>query len=359
VIKKVRLYLLVFGAVLGLLAALVWFTTYHPPQRQLAIPVQSGQPLIVKPGQKLKLMTWNVQYMAGKNYVFFYDLPGSAGPDTRPKPEDMAITVKEVGRVVRDENPDILLLQELDDGAKRTDYENQLQRLLAELPKDYCSYVSAYYWKAGFVPHPKILGAVGMKIAVISKYQIRQAGRHQLPLMPGNILLQQFNFKRAVLEARLPMSNGKEFTVLVTHLDAFAQGTRTMEQQVAQVKTLLAEMEQKQMPFVLGGDFNLLSPGAYDLLDPSQRSYYNPQTEMATLFKDFQVVPNAQETLGPERERWFTYFPNDPEIGKPDRTIDYFVLSNHLTVARKYVRQSDTVKISDHFPVIVEAHIPE
>ena len=345
------LLLLLFG-----FFALVWLTTYHPLQTE-AVPVYfRGQAPELQAGQTVKVMTWNIQYLAGKNYVFFYDLLDGSGPDERPSARDIALTLNEVVRVIKDENPDILLLQEVDCGARRTGYRDQLADILAKLPKEYCCHASAYYWKAAFVPHPRILGAVGMKLAVVSKYRISQALRRQLPVMPDNIFTRQFNFKRAVLETRLPVSDGSEFAALSTHLDAFAQGSNTMERQVAQVKELLDSLTAQKLGWVIGGDFNLLPPGdAYLRLGPGQQKYYQPQTELASFFDDYLAVPSAQEANGDSALYWFTHFPNDPGAGGPDRTIDFLFLSRRLMLNRHYVRQFDAQRIADHFPVAAEA----
>ncbi|MDP2807672.1 MAG: endonuclease/exonuclease/phosphatase family protein [bacterium] len=336
-------------------SSLVWFTTYHPlPLQPEAIYCRGPAP-ILQPGQTVKIMSWNVQYLAGKNYVFFYDLLDGSGPDQRPSARDIAITLNEIARVIRDENPDIILLQEVDCGAKRTDYRDQLEDLLTELPKEYCCYASAWYWKAAFVPHSRIMGAVGMKLAVISKYKISSALRHQLPVMPGDVFTKQFNFKRAVLEARLPVSDGSEFAAISTHLDAFAQGNNTMKRQVAQVKNLLDCLSAQKLGWVIGGDFNLLPPGdAYLRLGPRQQKYYQPQTELASFFDDYLAVPSAQEADGDSARRWFTHFPNGPGAGGPDRTIDFLFLSRRLLLGRHLVRQEDTRNISDHYPVVAE-----
>ena len=97
--------------------------------------------------------------------MFFYDLPGGKGPDKRPSKEDIAATLNEVARVIREENPDIILLQEVDDNARRTDYQDQLALLLELIPADYKFHASAFYWQSPFVPHPKIMGKVGMKLS--------------------------------------------------------------------------------------------------------------------------------------------------------------------------------------------------
>ncbi len=88
-----------------------------------------GAALSLRAGQKLKILSWNVQYMAGKNHVFFYDVPGFSGPDERPLPEEVREILVEVARIIGDENPDIVLLQEVDDGSKRTDYLDELGAL--------------------------------------------------------------------------------------------------------------------------------------------------------------------------------------------------------------------------------------
>ena len=67
---------------------------------------------------------------------------------------DIAITFDEVARIIKDENPDVILLQELDEDAKRTDYENQFKKILAKIDKSYAFYSASYYCNASFIPHP-------------------------------------------------------------------------------------------------------------------------------------------------------------------------------------------------------------
>lgn len=45
------------------------------------------------------------------------------------------------------------------------------------------------------------------------------------------------------------------------HMDAFAQGSDTMERQVDYVVRLLDETEKAGRSFVITGDFNLVPPG--------------------------------------------------------------------------------------------------
>jgi len=132
-------------------------TAFNPAAIQPERVFRNGSEPLLEPGQKVKIMSWNVQYMAGKNYMFFYDLLDGSGPDRRPSAEDITSTLKEAALVIRRENPDIVMLQEVDDNARRTDYEDQLARLLELLPADFKFHASAFYWQSSFVPHPKIM----------------------------------------------------------------------------------------------------------------------------------------------------------------------------------------------------------
>ncbi len=339
----------------GLLAlgvtVLVWHLTYHPaPVEDVPVANRADAPLLSR-SQPFSVLNWNVQYMAGKNYVFFYDLLDGSGPDVRPSRADIDATTQEVARVIREKRPDFILLQELDDGARRTDGENQLEKLLRLLPPEYGNHASAWYWKAAFVPHPKILGPVGLKLAVVSRHRLGRARRHQLPLMPDFWLVQQFNFKRAVLEVTVPLQEGGEMVLFTTHLDAFAQGTDTMERQVEKVIAILEEPTRAQRPFILGGDFNLLpDDAAYERLPPPQRAYYKPQTELARLRARFASIPAPEDTQGPDFEKWYTHFPNDPRVKGPDRTIDYLFFAG-LQVQEKSVLREGMERISDHLPL--------
>lgn len=360
IFKFLKWFFAIFFSLVLIFLLWVYFSTYHPNQIQAEKVVNASNIPILSKGQKLKVLSWNVQYMASKNYVFFYDVLDGSGKDIRPSSKDIKKTLQAVAKIIKQENPDIILLQEVDDNAQRTDYEDQLKELLKLLPKEYKAHTSAWYWLASFVPHPKIWGRVGMKLSIISKYQISEATRYQLPLIPDNWLMQQFNLKRAIQEAKFPLKDGGALFVLNTHLDAFAQGTNTMQKQVAQIEKLLDQRTEKKQSWLIGGDFNLLpSIKSYQSLQEYRKAYYQEKSELLPFFKKYQAVPSQTEADGKEQEKWFTHFPNDPRNQKPNSIIDYIFLDKKLKVLEKYVLQKDTWTISDHLPVIVEFSIEE
>lgn len=341
-------------------AAFVYFGNYQPSEiEEMEILCDKELPSI-NPGQDIKIMSWNVQYMAGKNYIFFYDKLDGSGQDTRPSPTDIDITFDEVARIIKDENPDIVLMQELDDNSKRTDYEDQVTILKEKMSKDYGCQTSAFYHKSVFVPHPKIMGSVGLKMATYSKFKITKSIRHQLEKIPTNFLMKQFNLKRAVLEVHFPVEGEKKpFIAFNTHLDAFAQGYNTMEKQVEEVKGLLDQKTKKGIPWIIGGDFNLLPPGkSYSRMKEEEKAYYQKKTELAKIFKDYKGIPALKDVNSDDYAEWFTHIPNG-RSEKPDRTIDYIFYSEKIEMGPYYVRQKDTLRISDHLPLIATIKIKE
>ena len=362
VIKKIllSLFVILIVAVVGI-SALVYSLTYHPSDLQEEKVTCKANPPILKPGQKLKVLNWNVQFMAGKKYVFFFDVPNGDGPHERPESSEILTTLKEVARVIKEESPDVILLQEMDEDAKRTDNQDQLVELMKLLPEEYSCSASAFYWRNKYLPHARVKGSTGLKVSTISKYKIESAVRHALAIIPSDPITKQFGLKRAVLEAKMPISNSKYISAMNTHLDAFAHGSDTMQRQVEYLKNLFNKRNSEKVEWFIGGDFNLLPPN-FDLstLMKTHQEFYAPKSEIGVLFDSFKSAVPLEAMGGKDKELYYTHIANDPDAkGKADRTIDYIFHSNGIQTKSYYVRQKDTAAISDHLPLIVEFQIPE
>ncbi|MBJ2347069.1 MULTISPECIES: endonuclease/exonuclease/phosphatase family protein [Pseudomonas] len=334
----------------------IYGLTWRPQARE-ALPVScaaDAAPLM--PGQALKVMTWNVQFLAGKRYVFWHDL--AQGDDESPTLEDMAFSLDEVARVIRDEQPDVVLLQELDNGAKASHYQEQLKLLQERLADLYPCGTSAFDWKADFIPSPRIFGSVGRQLATLSRYRIDHAERVQLPVADGSFISRQFQPKNALLVSYLPLSGGGQVAVLNTHLERAARPDDTAQKQIDAVSRALDKLESASTSWLIGGDFNLLPLGQYRRLPAEQRSPYSADSELHLLWDKYPMIPTNNEASGIDREHWLTHYPNDPGLNGPDRTVDYLFYSPRLKRVEAQVRQDDTLRISDHLPVIARFLLP-
>jgi len=321
--------------------------------------LNSDAPVLMS-GQKIKIMTWNAQFFAGKQNCFFFDTEDYSGPDAGVDRKCVMRTMKDFARIIKDENPDILLLQEVEYRSRRSAYVDELQELLKLLPKEYCCHTFCYYVKFLFHPHPKLPGPVSIRLAVISKYKINKAVRYQLPYVYQNPIRQQFYFKRAIFAAHMPVEGGSDFVAINTHLDAFTKGTDIMKRQVGKIKEVLEDYSDNGNSWLIGGDFNLIpSVNVSKDIEPENRWSINvKKSEIKTLFKNYQSSPNLKELEGSKRKSFYTYFSNDLKVKKPDRTLDYLFYSDDIKIDKYYVRQKDTMEISDHFPLIAEIEIP-
>ena len=340
------------------LASLIYSVTWRPDAKEvLALVCPATAPVLV-PGQALKVMTWNVQYLAGKRYVFWYNLVDGSGPDLRPTREDMAFSLDEVSRVIRDEQPDLVLLQELDENAKASDYQDQLALLQERLVDLYPCSTQAFTWKADLVPDWHILGSVGRKLVTLSRYQIEHAERLQLPVAEANIISRQFQPKPALLVNYLPLNDGGQIVAINTQFDAPTLDNSNLLLQMQATGVLLDKFESQGTPWLIGGDFNLLPIGQFLRLPAELRAGYSPDSELHLLWEKYPMIPSNPEATGIDRELWLTHFPNDPRAEAPDRTLDYLFYSPKLQRIEGYVRQEDTLTISDHLPVLGRLLLP-
>jgi endonuclease/exonuclease/phosphatase family metal-dependent hydrolase len=334
-----------------LLGALVYVGTYHPDAVQPETVHCRPDTPVLQPGQSVRVMSWNVQFMAGGNKLFFYDMEDwSQGPDTRVSRSEVLDNMADIRALIEQENPDILLLQEVHTHNVMTGYIDQEAWLRETFAERFPCSAGSYYWKAAFVPLPPLMGPVDMKLMSFSKYRIDKATRYQLALKKNDPVSRQMDFKRAMLAVEMPVAGAGPLVAINTHLDAFAQGDNTMQRQVGQVASLLQSLNARGDAWLIGGDFNLLPPGAYDGLAPSQQYLYEPETALGVLLKQFQSLPDPQ-AMQAEPLRWYTHQPNDPDIQAPDRTIDYIFYSDRLALEDFRVLNQTALGLSDHFPL--------
>ncbi len=351
-VKRKTLESLVYLAAgsVALFLRLVWSAlgrVNYRPRPIVSLLIQHLRPAPDVPRERrMKVLTYNVQFFAGTKYRFFYD----GGPDTQVRPEDVAETIEGISQLIRAENPDVVLLQEVDRGARRTGFIDELSVLQSLLSDRYADAVSAYYWRSAFVPHPKVWGPAGMQLAILSRYRIGQGRRYQLPLKPGNFFVRDFALKRALLEAEL--FSEQRFVVVNTHLEAWPGRTNIMSRQVERILGHLAELDRAGFSWILGGDFNLAPCRSTD--SQVDDAAVEAPAELARLFSYYKGFPTLADVLGPDRERYFTFTTPGPDARQPAKTLDYFFWSPRIRLTSSKVIQDRALALSDHLPVIAE-----
>ncbi len=298
----------------------------------------------------LRVVTWNLQFAAGREQAFFYDY----GDATSVPRGTVLRTLDAMAELLHGLRPDVVLLQEVDRGARRTGYIDQhawLSRAL-DLP---CR-TSSCYWRAPYVPTPAHapLGKVELHLSVLGRYRLGAARRHALPLLHESPLRQLFNLKRALLEVTVPTDDGRAITLANTHLSAFSRGDGTLDRQLALIDARLAALEAAGEAWMIAGDFNTLAP-ADDVarLPAVDRGWY-PEASSPIL----PLLARWGDPVGvgwrADPDAWRTFLPFG--AARPDRTLDYLLHGTRVEVlSHRVVHEASA--LSDHLPLLTEIRL--
>ena len=323
------------------LGALALSIEFRPPARQNIQPECKATGKRLSASDPFTVVSWNLQYSAGRAQHFFYD----GGKSVSVPPAEVSETLAGITAALRTIEPDIALLQEIDRNSARTGRVDQLPPLRSAMGA--ACQLSTPYHRARFVPHPTMqpLGRVDMHLALLTPAGLQQGERRALPLLRESRLRQAFNLKRAILWSELAIDGSKTpLAIAVTHLSAFSGDGATLSEQMGILKRWMDERPVGQ-PWILGADLNAVPPGD----DPARvgehdDAYRGAQPALAELMQAHSSV--FSEPLAAEAR---TYMPFGAH--EPDRKIDYLFYGGPLTLLNARVGHEFT-HLSDHLPII-------
>lgn len=259
-----RLLRILLGLSLGLVITAMGASVLleWKPKALVETPIFGPSPKTSPQGHKgpaqLDLLTWNIGYAgleaAADAFTDGGRQVGAASKQTVLQNLDAIISV------IQAQDSDVILLQEVDDKAKRTFNIDQVTQISKALP-DY-RWARARNFLSPFVPVPlrNPLGRVQSGLLSLSRVGLRQALRHQLP---GDYKwpVRVFHLKRCLHELRFPASDGKDWVILNLHLSAFDQGGFLRLQQMNYLRELMLKLAKQGQHVVVGGDWNQAFPG--------------------------------------------------------------------------------------------------
>ncbi len=351
-LKRVGLVLaglLVFLMASG--ALLVRCLNYFPRSLERAPVWCAGAPKTLRVGQRFSLLSWNLQFGAGRSYHFFYD----GGGDVHASRSKVERTLSQIGALLSEQSPDLVLLQEVDRDSARTTRLDELDRLRGL--NLWSCWTSTPYHRSRYVPVPlrEPLGRVDMHLATGSRFRMAWARRHALPLLDEWFWRRAFNLKRAILETAVPLSGfSRPLVLLNTHLSAFSHGDGTLSRQVDVIMARLKRLDEGGYPWILAGDFNMLPPGESGRRLGDEAKYYSgARSPMARLFRRYRTAVSAK-AYAADPSRHYTYIKFGAK--EPDRRIDYIFVSAMVRVFDVRVLHPHPYP-SDHLPLLLIASV--
>ncbi|CAN5846782.1 endonuclease/exonuclease/phosphatase family protein [soil metagenome] len=198
---------------LGILLGIIFTITSCSPNRPAANAMTgtpAGEP------ERLRVLCYNIHY---------------ANPPSKPG----LIDLDAIARVIRQESPDIVALQEVDVHTGRSGKMDEA-RLLAEKAG-----MKAYFF-AKAIDHDG--GDYG--VAILSNFDLLET--HHYPLPDDPALKSE---PRVLATARMKTPRGFEFIFATTHLEVRGESNRLI--QVEEIKQIVTATP---LPMVIAGDFN-------------------------------------------------------------------------------------------------------
>ena len=347
VLKKILKVLLILVIVLVVLmgALLAWLTIVeYKPEDQETVTVESlgGEAKTLATGDSIKIVAWNMGYGAlGDNADFFMDGGKMVyTADEERVRENLDAIVSEV----KSQNPDIVLLQEIDLNSSRSYYIDQTS-YFDNLGFNNMAFANNF--KVAFFPFPiPPYGKIDSGIATYSSYQTTSATRVQLPC-PFSWPVKTINLKRCALVTRIPVEGGKELVIVNLHLEAYDDGEGKAAQ--AQMLMDILNSETAKGNYVIaGGDFNQ-SFSNVPMNYPVYPEQWQPAAMDVSSYEDnWQFIMNNEI---PTCRLLYT-----PLVGNENNLqyymIDGFVVSRNITIDSYEIRDLGFVN-SDHNPQVL------
>lgn len=250
--KIVKIILAFLGILVLFFGGIIIFlsvTEYKPEKIEELTKIEGSKSLKLE--DSFSVMTFNIGYAGlGKDQDFFMD----GGKMVRPEQkENVEENLKGIEQVFQRENPDFLLLQELDINSKRSYNINEKESVEAKLKKDG---VFAPNFVCEYVPFPlPTIGKVESGVATFSQYSSEKATRISLPVS-FKWPVRMANLKRCLLKTRFPIvGTDKELVIFNAHLEAYDDGEGKKEQTKIMLEVMEEEYEKGNY-VIAGGDFN-------------------------------------------------------------------------------------------------------
>ena len=348
--KKILKVLLILVLIVIAAAALLfgWLTAaeYRPAPVEDAEVLRTGENASLAVGDSVTVLSWNVGYGGlGKDSDFFMD----GGKDSKSADrETVGRYLEGIHRTIVDQDPDLVLLQEVDTDSSRT-YGIDERDLLAQ---GMSSQTFAYNYSCPFVPIPMPpIGKVHSGLFTMTNgVDIERAERISLPC-PFTWPTRVANLKRCLLVSYLPVAGSDKQLVLVNlHLEAYDDGEGKVAQ-TNQLREFITAEYEKGNYVIAGGDFNQIFPGSLARYPNTHPENWEPGVLDANLLPDGWAL--AYDLRTPTcRLLNQPYDPSDT-VGTQYYVIDGLIVSPNMTV--KSVETIDAqFENSDHNPVRLE-----
>jgi len=203
-------------------------------------------------GKEYSVLTYNIGFGAyTPDYSFFMDGGEHSWAVSK---EGLTENVKSIGTLVADNNPDVVILQEVDTDGTRTYHVNEYEMLKESMGSKNYIYASNFHSAFLMYPVTEPHGANNSGIVTASEFKVVSAPRRQLPISTS--VKKIVDLDRCYSVTKFEVSNGKTLCVYNVHLSEYGSDDSVRE---GQLGMLFADMKADYEAgnyVICGGDFN-------------------------------------------------------------------------------------------------------
>ncbi len=292
-------------------------------------------------------MIWNTGYGAlGDNADFFMD--GGKSVNTADEAR-VRQNIKNISDRINKENPDFVLLQEVDVSSARSHRIDETAYFRGELGSRQSTFANNFL--VPFIPYPlPPIGKVNSGIQTLSKYEMADSVRISLPC-PFTWPIRIANLKRCLLVSRINLPDTDRQLVLINlHLEAYDSGEGKIEQTKV-LRQFLAEEVKKGNYVIAGGDYNqtfsTVDPALYP---PQEGKWQCGAIDTADFPADFRFLMDPEVPTCRSLDQ--------PYAGADLETFQYYMIDGFIVSANVKPVSLKTLDegfaASDHNPVLLE-----
>jgi endonuclease/exonuclease/phosphatase family metal-dependent hydrolase len=310
----------------------------------------------------LRIMNYNLKF-GGARIDFFFDCHGDR---VLMSETEVVRNLEGLAAMIRQVDPDVLFVQEVDINSKRAAFVNELQWLLDTTELHFAHYASQ--WKADFVPSDG-LGAVDSGNAILSKFPLENGVRIALDLRKDQSAIERyFYLRRNLLRTELVLPDREPIGLVGVHTEAYAQdGTKRLH--IDRFKAELDSLASRGLA-VGAGDLNTLPPGSEQVSgfddsacteDYEADDYSLEGDWLGPLYQDY-TPETPLDDYQANNARYFSHTTRGD--GFWNRKLDY-IFTNATFAPDSSVTYQDessggvlTMPLSDHAPLSVTLELP-
>lgn len=301
------------------------------------------------------MISWNTGFGAyNPEFSFFMDSgEGKNGEtyqgkrSTAESSDAVASNLTGMEGILKNLNPDIMLLQEVDEKATRSYHINMKASFEDTFPSDDSVFAQNFHSVYLAYPFNDPHGSVIAGLLTLSGLQIDSASRYAYPV-DETFITKFFDLDRCFDACEIPVEGStKKLIVVNSHMSAYDKEGKVRDAQMDVLCNFLEEQYNLGNYIIVGGDFNQILTGEADHFDSQMKvpDWVYPFDE-SRLPDGFSVVkaqnadsvPTIRGTEAPY-EKGVSY----------TTIVDGFIISDNITAGAENI---DTdFQFSDHNPV--------